>query len=370
MNKNKFKKQLDSVVKREFVTPFYIENLFKNEKKSLFNNERIEVLIEDNFSKLMQGVSKGNIDVFLSALYSHDSMRSFLMKDDTLKYVSDNTTYYDFKSVIGDSDLHDAFSVFINNNIDYILAHYSLKKVVAVYENLELNEEAKKKIDVYFNEKKKGVLSELLTKTLSIRGNVDDKELDTLLNLVVKTVDKLLIKENCKISDMQVLMSGSFSSVLQIGDSIIKVGIPRKTFNIPNDKRILQPYIRKDLKDDLGVNAVIEVSDRVDTNITVSEDELYDIYKDMRSRGVVCGDFKYDNVGKLLKDNISHDALNCGMNGDIGKPLSSGEYVLFDTDFIYNEGDSNIELSSDLSRKFESRYLKEIGKDKEHKIGN
>ena len=62
-------------------------------------------------------------------------------------------------------------------------------------------------------------------------------------------------------------MSGAFSNVLRIGDTIVKVGIPRKTFNIPNDKRILQPYLRNDLSEKFGINAVIEVCDRVDTDI-------------------------------------------------------------------------------------------------------
>ena len=140
---------------------------------------------------------------------------------------------------------------------------------------------------------------------------------------------------------------------------IVKVGLPRKTFDIPNDKRILQPYLRKDLSKEYGVEAVIEVSDRVDTDISLSEDELYEIYKDMRNRGIVCGDFKYDNVGKLIKPNISHNDEINGMIGEISETFNSGEYVIIDTDFIYNENDPNIDLTSNLSSKFENRYILE-----------
>ena len=56
-----------------------------------------------------------------------------------------------------------------------------------------------------------------------------------MLDIVTKAINNILEKENCKITDIEILMSGSFSNVLRIGDTIGKVGISRKTFNIPND---------------------------------------------------------------------------------------------------------------------------------------
>ena len=83
------------------------------------------------------------------------------------------------------------------------------------------------------------------------------------------------------------------------------------------------------------------------------------IYKDMRSRGIVCGDFKYGNIGVLLKDNPPRNNIKNGMIGEVKETLGVGEYVLLDTDFIYKEDDKNIDLTSDMSRSFESRYQKE-----------
>ena len=117
--------------------------------------------------------------------------------------------------------------------------------------------------------------------------------------------------------------------------------------------------MRRDLSEEFGIEATIEVSDRVDTDISLNEDELYAIYKDMRDRGVVCGDFKYDNIGKLLKPNTPRNNPSNGMIGEVNETLNPGDYVIIDTDFIYREADPNLNLSSNLSSEFESRYKNE-----------
>lgn len=359
MNKKKFKKQLADIRKNGSFSLYFIESLFKNEKKSLFNNEKIEILIADNFPVIMSCAGRGNIDSFIDTLYSQESMKPFLEKEETLKYILDNVDFDDFESIINDSSVKEQAQNFIHNNFDYILENYPIKKIVPIYEYMKLDQTKLDKVDRYFNGKKQEFLSETLTKTLSLKGNVDQKQLKTLLGVVTKVVDNALEKENCKITDIQILMSGAFSNVLRIGDTIIKVGIPRKTFNIPNDQRILQPHLRRDLSEEFGIQATIEVSDRVDTDISLSEDELYAIYKDMRDRGVVCGDFKYDNIGKLLKPNTPRNKPSNGMIGEVTETLNPGDYVIIDTDFIYREDDPNLNLSSNLSSKFESRYKNE-----------
>ena len=41
MNKKKFKKQLEMIRKNNSFSLYFLEGLFKNEKKSTFNNEKI-----------------------------------------------------------------------------------------------------------------------------------------------------------------------------------------------------------------------------------------------------------------------------------------------------------------------------------------
>lgn len=356
MNKKKFEKKLESIKKSGSFSLYFIDSLFKEEKKSFFNNEKIENLIENNFKTLMKYVGRGNVDSFIDTLYSYDSMKPFLKKEETIKYILDNVKHDDFRLIINDSSIKEKSVEFVHENFDYVLKNYSMKKIVNIYESIQLNEKEIEKMDKYFNDKKEEFLSEILTKTLSFRGNVNDEKMDSLLNVVKNVVDKVLEKENCKITDVKILLSGNFSNVLRIGDTVVKVGIPRKTHKIPNDKRILQPRLRRDLSEEYGIEAAIEVSDRVDTNISLSEKELYEIYKDMRDRGIVCGDFKYDNIGKLIKPNIPCNKESEGMMGNVSETLDSGEYVLIDTDFVYKEDDPKIDLTSALSRKFESMY--------------
>lgn len=357
MNKKKFRKKLDSVIKNNSASVYFIDSLFAEEKKSFFNDAKIETLIEENFPALFKAAGAGNADIFINALYSHETMRPFLENQSTVKHILDSVDYFDFESIIKDSDLAEASREFIKGNIDYVLKNYNMKKIVSIYNYMDLNDEMKDKMEAYFSSKKKIFLSEVLTTTLSFSSEkLDSRKMDELLSNVEGIVDKILEREHCKITDVKVLMCGRYSSVLSIGDYVIKVGTPRKTFNMPNHERILQPYIRRELRDDNGVGATIEVCDRVDTDISLSEDELYDIYRSMREKGIICGDMKHDNIGRLIKNNPPRNNPKNGMIGTVSETLEVGEYVLIDTDFVFKEDDPEIHMSSDLSRKFENRY--------------
>lgn len=367
MNESKFKRELDASNKNRTLTPYQINEFFRA-KKSLFNDVKIDQLFKDNFSKVLLSVPQGNVDVAINALYSHPEMKDFLQKEDSIKTILDSVDHHDFKSVIADSDISGYTHDFINSNFDYVVNNYDLKKVLSVFEYVDLNDENKEKMNEYFVNNKEEFLKGILTTTLSLRGDLNDKELDALIKIVTKITDETLRHENAKVCDIKMLLCGSFSSVIRIGDTIIKVGTPRKTFDMPNDERILQPHLRRDLKKDLGINAVVEVSDRVDTDFSIDEEEMYSIYKDMRDRGIICGDFKYGNIGKLLKDNTSRNDTKNGLHGEINKTLKAGDYVLLDTDFVYDENDPDAELSSDMSIQFEKRYLKEKNITKEENV--
>ena len=185
------------------------------------------------------------------------------------------------------------------------------------------------------------------------------KEIERLNKLVCCVVDKVLKQENCKIADTKMFTDGGFCNALCIGDKVVKVGMPRSTFNIPNDKRILQPYLRRDLREKYQIRAVIEISDRVDTKVKLSNEELYTIYKELRDRGIVYGDMREGNIGRLISDNPPRNDVKNGMIGEISDSLEIGDYVILDTDFIYTENDPKIRIISDLSKEFETRYKNE-----------
>ena len=359
MNKYIFKSRLDKTIKNNAFSLYFVEQLFKEERNSLIANEKIETLISDNFDSFLEGIGRGNVDALIEVLYAKPSMREFLTSDDTIKVILEKSDHGDFECVVFDSPIAIKAQEYIKNNIEDIVDNYSIKKITPLYERMDLSESMKALIEGCFQNKKEEFLKDILTSTLSFKGKVDENQLDKLVKIVLPIVDKTLEKEKCKLVDTKVLRGGGFSNVLAIGDTIIKVGLPRKTPNIPNDKRLLQPYLRRDLSGKYGINATIEVCDRVDTNLNLSEDKMYMIYKDIRSRGIVCGDFKYGNIGVLLKDNHPRNNIKNGMIGEVKETLGVGEYVLLDTDFIYKEDDKNIDLTSDMSRSFESRYQKE-----------
>jgi hypothetical protein len=366
MNKKRFKRELSNLCKNRAVTSYYIEQFFRT-KKSFFNDEKVEVLIKDNYEQMLKGTPKGNMNLSINALYAHPEMREFMERDDSIKLVLDTAAYYDFRDIVFDSDISARAQKFINDNFDYFASNAELKKMVSIFEYVDLTEENKDKMHEYFKGHKEGFLKEILTMTLSIRGNLNEKESDALLKIVTSIVDKAMEHEHAKVMDIKKLLVGSYSSVIRVGDTIVKVGTPRKTFDMPNDERILQPHLRRDLQKELGIAAVIEVADRVDTDFKITEEEMYEVYRDMRERGVVCGDFKYGNIGKLLRDNPPRNNERHGLHGNVTKTLKAGEYVVIDTDFFYKENDPKTELSSDLSIQFEKRYRREKGLDIEAK---
>lgn len=362
MNKNKFKKQLNFALKNKFINAYFINELFEKDKKSFFNNEKIETLIQNSFPTIIKSCDDSTIDILINTLYSHESMRPYLEKEDTIKLILDNAQKYDFDSIITESDLKQQAQKFIYNNFDYVLKNYPTKKIIPIYRYMKLNEEMKIKINKFLDNKKEEFLSEILYKVLSDESQekVGKDKFNALLKYVTDIVDKTLEKEKLQIVDTKILMAGTFSNVIAIGDTIIKLGKERKTFNIPNDERILQPYLRKDLSEELGVNATIEVCDRVETDIKLSDEELYNLYKEMRDRGIVCADIKYGNVGRLLKDNLPRNNEKNGMIGNVTNTLKKGDLVILDTDFIYKENDPNIKIGNATAEHFNNKYLNQM----------
>ena len=192
-------------------------------------------------------------------------------------------------------------------------------------------------------------------------------DLDVLEDAMVKLTDEILINENKKWIDIRPLKSGTYSAVIEIGDKVLKVGLNRTTYDIPYDPRIIQPLIRFKLDKISNLHGTIEVTEKVDTNVKLNNEELYNIYKEIRERKIIYADLKPDNLGILLKDNIKH--WNKELSNDFEslgyeKPnceeiLKKGEIVITDTDFIYKEGTEHINWGNETSHEFEKRYLKE-----------
>ena len=126
--------------------------------------------------------------------------------------------------------------------------------------------------------------------------------------------------ENAQFSDIT-FDSGGFSNVLLVGNKVIKLG-SRLTKKFPNNPYIIAPLLRRELKND-EETCFVEVTERVNTTSKVSNEELYQLFKNLRNLGLVWIDMKDDNVGRLKSDNIIywHENLE---PPEI--PLERGEY--------------------------------------------
>lgn len=204
---------------------------------------------------------------------------------------------------------------------------------------------------------------------------IDEEGYSRVIERIMAEITK---KQNLRLSDIESLQKGAYTRPYQFGNMILKVGLPPKTYNMPNSKYFLQPLVRLQLKSDNKVPfACIEVTSRTDTRFTYSEkteEKLYNFWKKIRDEGKVWTDVRWENVGKLIQKNIPiHDGKPMysssnatGLdNCNLGEPLGPGELVVIDLDWVYYENDPNIKWPTNgFGKKFEDRYQNE----RQHKI--
>lgn len=190
-------------------------------------------------------------------------------------------------------------------------------------------------------------------------------------------LDGTLQEQGRKFSTVNLIHDAWYSSVFQIGNKILKIGTPRRTYEIPNHRRILQPFLRENFETREGIPfACVELSEAVVPQKLINYNTVYDIYKELREAGIVWGDAKFENLGVLNDINLpkykrevfENNPEFVGLKGDIeDAPLEMGDYVILDTDFLYplapNEKVSqnpDIHLIN-LSERFENQYQTELG---------
>lgn len=202
---------------------------------------------------------------------------------------------------------------------------------------------------------------------LNKQTKFSDIQFQNVVTLIKLFLSELMEHEHANYLDIDYISKGASSIVIGIKNRVIKVGIERFKYEVPNSEYILQPILRKQFKE-LN-NYTIEVTNRVEQDLDISYDELYNLYINLRNQGIIWTDINPKNVGRLIKDNISDYELRTGnlennseVSGmkSITKVLKAGELVVIDTDLVYSEkeqdkiGDFNIKDSSyDF---YENRY--------------
>lgn len=239
---------------------------------------------------------------------------------------------------------------------------YSLMKFV------KDNPSAYSKVKDYIDNNPEKAINSIFCE-INKRVKIEDTTLKEVVKLIILDVLK---NENVKLSDIT-YNGGGLSSVLLIGNKVIKIG-DRATKSFPNNPYIISPLLRKKLEFN-GESYFVEVTERVDTSKKASKEELYQLFKKLRNLNLVWTDIKEDNVGRLKKENIIHWRQNLnptdgvlGLDVKRGETiLKEGDLVILDADFIYDENDPNINYinNKNIYDEFEKRYQREIKKLKE-----
>lgn len=205
----------------------------------------------------------------------------------------------------------------------------------------------------------------------------------TVLDRIKDLISKIAEQENIRLSDIEDAGNGQYSDCMKIGTTILKFGKNRILEDLPAHKRILQPKLRINIPQNYNEQIeqgtlkpddliAIECQDEVDTkwdeNMPDNQKNeiLYSIYKDLRNSGFIWTDIKPENVGRLLKPNIINYTVT-DSNGEAVQAQTSlpvGEFVIFDTDRIYEKDKlpkfKNVGLLHSPSyEQFEERYNNE-----------
>ncbi len=296
------------------------------------------------------------------------------------------------------ANLQDVLSIYLDTKSDAQKRDFLKPYFSFLVETLRIDElifllkykDLDKKFYEELNVKIMGNKEEYIKGILSLKevcGRKIYKDIDSLVDIVVSLIEELFKEEeivngyHLNYVDIH-LYGGEYSIVFQIGDKMLNIG-DRESYEIPNHRRLLQSLIRVDISslvsEDIRVPRCIDVSERVDIDSKISEEELYTVYKELRDDNILWTDVKVDNVGRLIKPNkrffsksLAHVSRALGFTRELDNNLEIldvGEVVVMDKDFIYDLNYFNIQdvdYWSELATFFEKKYQleKESNQDK------
>lgn len=191
----------------------------------------------------------------------------------------------------------------------------------------------------------------------------EDRELGSIYEFVYLVIMDICHNEDVDWLDIEVIGRGNFSRVLRVGSKVVKIGSRRCKWMFPNNGYISAMLLRCKVNASNSLALILEVNELVDTDIMVTEKDLYQLYKRIRDLHLVWIDVKSENVGRLIRDNKIYwreDLTVCdevlGLEEMIGDViLGKGELVIIDNDSIFREDSPNIVMNNRL-KKLEERY--------------
>lgn len=352
----------------------FIDRLFNYFKKVPKSAEEI---ISNNFELIFSKVNDEDI-ILLTKL--------FLANKSTAEIIKANSNIVLQRVVNSSMDDKDKMykllykHELLEENFEYLLqSDIPMEDFFSISDLLKgRNEEVDKNIELFMIKNKEKIAKYLLMKKIYYNKEAFFEIYATTLSIIIDELlesEKSEKGEKCKYIDIEEIGYGTYSNTYQIGTKVLKIGENRKTYNIPNHRRLIQPLTRTQLIDednDLSIGC-IEVEDRV-RKLKFREhdkEKLYAIYKELRDSGIIWTDVKFANVGVLLQDNkpsLNGQTMNVAPNSvgfdralDEEEILKAGEWVIIDLDCVYLESDNpNIEYEMDgEGLEFDIRYRRE-----------
>lgn len=261
---------------------------------------------------------------------------------------------------ISSFNITDSDSSIIKKNIDKI---YDYSNNVFVLKKILINNNLMSELQ-HINNKIDDNIDILIDSIINDLGFVKEENKKDIFELIKLIVIDICNNENCKYSDIKQIGDGYYNKCYKINNKILKIGKVRETINIVDNPYIIKPLLRKKYKD-----VFLEVSERALNDITISNTQMYKIYKELRNYGIIWTDVEKENFGKLLKDNniywkqnLMYNPSNASIKSDNEnkKTLKKGDYVILDNDYLYNENNKDISFPSTISKDFEIKFLREL----------
>lgn len=400
INEKIFLKKIDSNnnIDGTFVRGYVLELLSSEEKSlsifpkynlinKLFRKSRFykspKQIIEDNLEIILRKIDDDNVGALFEDFIEDEQLLQIIKNHmDVIIARLNNIKAVDEPKVNFFKELREKpeGEKIISDNIETILAG-----------SLGINEAFKLKgiseeIDLKLNEKlikdKKKVAKNLIKTAINNSNSRSwdiytteetEKLSDEYSDVLAQIIDELLESEKVRPIDIELLGTGSYSDVFQVGRQVLKIGRARETYQIPNHPRILQPLLRTNFIDTQNNDkpfACVEIANCVE-KISKEDDideVLYEIYRDLREAGIVWTDVRAVNIGKLKGPNIPElngekmdvSPISIGFKEKLkGGVHENGYFVILDTDYIYHEDSPHL-FRSETERIYRERYQNEI----------
>lgn len=362
------------------------------------NNPKKISKFKERFREYLGLCNKQNIMIFITEILRISEMESILYYnsdviyrmfgietilamtqgmnfEERFKYIYDMYERIRIKYYTVDEFVNDLMA---NNEVEYICSN--MEQIINCSDmKLLVKTDLLGKLKQLDSKMFKEVRSSIVCKMTGIKPKFMDSAILYALTLII---DEISENENIDISELEYIGTGTFTNVYKLGNKVIKFGKNRLTDKIPYHRRILQPLIRRKISSDFR-NLYIEISEYIQPDNSITDEDAYLIYKELRDDGIIWLDAKKENLGRLEKDNIAYFSEPLYVkNETVGyitetlkqdKPLQKGELVIIDTDFLFREKDFDLTLLNsrinlDFYLSCEQRYQKEKRAKKNNEI--